>query len=92
MSLSLQLKRSITSKPVPWAIGAAGAAGFLALLLRRPRNTSGVVHKSKIGVLLGIGFAMAKPALTKWAVDRLKLEVENRFLNSSDNSMLGENR
>ena len=89
LSLSRQLKLSVSQKPIPWAIGAAGAAGFLALLIRRPR-ASGVVRRSKIGVLLGLGFTLAKPALAKWALQRFKQEAKQRFTGHPLNSMLGE--
>ncbi len=91
MSLSLQVKRSVRHNPIPWALGAAGTTAFLTLLLRRPRG-SGVARKSKLGILVGLGFTLAKPALTKWAVEKLKGEATKRLSGHPLNYMLGENR
>ncbi|MDB4353854.1 hypothetical protein N9Z02_00980 [Akkermansiaceae bacterium] len=91
LSVSRQLKKSVQSHPIPWFAGAFGTAVIAALILRRPQ-ASGVVKKSKVGMLLGLGFALAKPSITKWAADRLKEEAGRRLLPQNRNSMLGEPR
>ena len=88
MNASLLLKRSLREHPVPWFAGALGSAAFLGLLLRRPSSTR--KRRGPIGLLLELGFSLAKPALIKWGIDYAKKEIDQRLSSQGVNSKLGE--
>jgi hypothetical protein len=91
LSVSRQLKKSVKDHPLPWFAGAFGSAAFLGLLLRSSKR-NGSVKRSRIGILLGLCFSLAKPAITAWVIDKAKEEASRRFLPQNRNSMLGEPR
>ena len=94
MSVSTLFKNSVRQNPVPWFAGSLGSATLLSLLLRRPSRSG--KRRGPIGLLFGLGFSLAKPALIKWGVARLKTEFESYLSNQdqqgppSSNSKLGE--
>ncbi|MDB4436118.1 hypothetical protein N9139_01440 [Akkermansiaceae bacterium] len=88
LSASKLLKRSLREHPGPWFAGALGSAAFLGLLVRRPSAKN--KQRGPIGLLFGLGFALAKPALIKWGVDYFKREFDQRLSSPRVNSKLGE--
>lgn len=94
MSVSTLLKNSVRNHPIPWFAGSLGSAALLSLLSRRPSASE--KRRGPIGMLLGLGFSLAKPALIKWGVARLKSEFENYLARQNEegrqsaNSKLGE--
>lgn len=75
LSLPNLLKRSVQEHPVPWFAGSLGSATLFTLLLRRPSVSE--KRRGPFGLLFGLGFSLAKPALLKWGANRLKLEFKN---------------
>ncbi|MGJ8694748.1 MAG: hypothetical protein ACSHYF_00385 [Verrucomicrobiaceae bacterium] len=89
LSLSTQLKRSVREHPGAWFAGSFGSAALLGLLLSRSGKSS-TKRRGPIGLLFGLGFALAKPALLKWGLERLKFEANQYLHQRGQNFKLGE--
>lgn len=91
LDLTTKAKRSFKRHPLPWLGGASILGLIVARLPRRTKKESVPVMKvkheepavekaGKAGLLLGalkFAFDFAKPALTRWATQRLSEYVAN---------------
>ena len=76
-----RVKKSLTTAPAKWAIGAVGVVAVLALFFRRKpmASTATTVKERSIPlVILGIVMAVARPLANVWATDKFKNYITAR--------------
>ena len=93
LSLGRQFKKSLRSNPKGWAIGSAATAFTLCLFFRRKKIIYQTPKKKLIRRTAGLLFRASRPALTAYAINHGKNQLEKYAQNTlnpqEDNSMLG---
>lgn len=85
-----QLKKSVQNHPLGWFAGTMGAATLLGLLVRRRSRSES--PKKRFRILrwtFGTGLALARPAIGRFVIARIKDEAAKRLQDGSMKSMLG---
>jgi len=86
-----QLRLSLRKHPLRWTLGAATSA-FLGTRLLRRRKSDSRKSKKRGGLLFQgakLAFFFARPALTTFALQKAREQLEKHLNRTPDNSMLG---